>query len=155
MTDHATRLVIALGADHAGFPLKEALVKHARAKGLDVIDLGTDSTEPVDYPDLAARVAEAVASGRASRGVLVCGSAIGMCIAANRYRKIRAAALRDEFDARMSREHNDANVACFGARVTPEQESKRLLDLWLATAFAGGRHARRVGKIDGEEKMPR
>lgn len=146
-------MVVAVGADHAGFALKQVLGAYLRQLGFGVIDVGTHSVSSVDYPDLAHQVAEAIKKGKADRGVLVCGSAIGMAIAANRHVGVRAAVLRDAFDAQMSREHNDANVACFGGRVTLEQEARRLLEIWLRTAFAGGRHAARVEKID--HKGPR
>lgn len=138
---------IAIGADHAGFLLKQHLMLALRALGHFVTDLGTDSAASVDYPDFAVRVAEAVAAGAAERGVLVCGSGIGMCMAANRVPGVRAAVLRSPDDARLSREHNDANIACFGERLTPAPTAEQLLALWLQTPFAGGRHVRRVEKI--------
>ena len=143
---------IAVGADHAGFPLKEHLTKQLRAAHHDVVDFGTASNDSVDYPDYAHRVAEALANGEVERGLLVCGSAIGMCIVANRHPNIRAAVIRDEFDAKASREHNDANVACLGGRVTDEATATELLRVWMETPFAGGRHERRIHKIDKHER---
>jgi ribose 5-phosphate isomerase B len=139
--------MIALGADHAGFPLKQALKSWLAARGHLVVDLGTHSGEPVDYPDYAGAVADAVSTGRAERGVLVCGSGIGMAMAANKVQGIRAAVATDVATARLSREHNDANVLALGARLTPADEAEHIVEAWLDTAFAGGRHARRVQKL--------
>lgn len=136
---------IAMGADHWGYPVKERLKKLLR--GHRVIDLGPADGEACDYPDYAERVARAVASGEAERGVLVCGSGIGMAIAANKVRGVRAVPVSDRFSAEMSRRHNDANVFCAGARVLTVAKIAALLRLWLKTPFDGGRHARRVGKI--------
>jgi ribose 5-phosphate isomerase B len=138
---------IALGADHAGFPLKEALKAWLGARGYGVVDFGTQSAESVDYPDFGAAVATAVAAGTAERGVLVCGTGIGMVMAANKVPGVRAAACTDAYTARMSREHNDANVLALGARVTGRDAAIEILDAWLGAAFAGGRHARRVAKL--------
>lgn len=139
---------VAIAADHAGVVLKDALKSYLESENITVIDFGTHNSDSVDYPDFAHRVADAVASGSAERGVLVCGSAIGMAISANRHPGARAVVIRDGHDARMSREHNDANVACFGARVTPIEQAKELLKLWITTPFEGGRHQKRVDKID-------
>lgn len=139
---------IAVGADHAGYRLKDFLADTLRTWGYEVADVGTHTSDAVDYPDYAALVAQAVADGRAARGVLVCGSGIGMQMRANRVAGVRAAVLRDGFDAQMSREHNDANIACFGARATEPAQAQDLLHRWLDTAFAGGRHAGRVAKLD-------
>jgi len=138
---------IALGADHAGFPLKEDLKAWLIGRGYDVVDCGTQSPEPVDYPDFAALVASAVTTGKASRGVLVCGSGLGMSMAANKVAGIRAAACADAYTARLSREHNDANVLALGARITAREAAIEILATWLAAEFAGGRHARRVEKL--------
>jgi len=139
--------VVALGADHAGFPLKEDLKGWLIAHGYDVVDLGTQSAEAVDYPDYAAAVGGAVTTGKAERGVLVCGTGIGMAMAANKVPGIRAAGCSDAYTARMSREHNDANVLALGARITGRDAAIEILATWLAADFAGGRHARRVEKI--------
>ena len=139
--------VVALGADHAGFPLKEDLKAWLIGRGYDVVDLGTHSAESVDYPDFAVGVGSAVTAGKADRGILVCGTGIGMAMAANKLPGVRAAACSDAFTARMSREHNDANVLALGARVTSREAAIEIVELWLDTEFAGGRHARRVDKI--------
>lgn len=139
---------VAIAADHAGVVLKDALKSFLESENISVLDFGTNNSESVDYPDFAQKVAHAISTREVERGVLVCGSAIGMAITANRHKGVRAAVIRDGYDARMSREHNDANVACFGARVTPMEQAKELLRLWLTTPFEGGRHQKRVDKID-------
>ncbi len=143
---------IALGADHAGFPLKEDLKSWLIGRGYEVVDCGTQSTESVDYPDYAAAVASALTAGKAGRGVLVCGSGIGMAIAANKVPGIRAAACTDAYTARLSREHNDTNVLTLGARITARDSAIEILEVWLAAAFAGGRHVQRVDKLGSIER---
>jgi RpiB/LacA/LacB family sugar-phosphate isomerase len=138
---------IALGADHAGVAAKEELKALVRALGHEALDEGTTGEASCDYPDFAGKVARAVASGQADRGVLVCGTGIGMSIAANKVPGIRAALVTDEKTAEMSRKHNDANVFCAGARVTPLPTIAESLKVWLETPFEGGRHAGRVEKI--------
>ncbi len=138
---------IALAADHAGFELKEKIRRHLADLGIGVDDLGTDSSEPVDYPDYARIVGEKVADRRADRGILVCGTGIGMSIAANKVAGIRAAHVTSEVEAQLSREHNDANVLTVGARVLDEGAALKIVDRWLNTAFTGGHHQRRVEKI--------
>ncbi len=139
---------VAVAADHAGFELKTALAQVLRDDlGCDVLDLGTASAEAVDYPDYAERLVEAMRSGRADRGVLVCGSGIGMSIAANRHPGIRAALCASADTARLARQHNDANVLVLGSRVTAPATAAECLRAFLATAFEGGRHARRVAKL--------
>lgn len=142
---------IAIGSDHAGYPLKEHLAQWLREAGHTVQDCGTTSTDSVDYPLFAGQVAQAVRQGRASRGVLVCGSGIGMAMAANRCVGVRAAVIRSTQDAQLSREHNDANVACFGGRITATDDAVQLLDVWLHTDFAGGRHQRRIEQMDSQK----
>lgn len=144
MTD---RPAIALGADHAGLELKNTIRAALEQAGHPVLDLGTHAGDSVDYPDFAVAVAGAVAAGRARFGVLVCGTGIGISMAANRHPAIRCALLHDVTGARLSREHNDANVAAFGARTTGPEVVLEALRCFLATPFAGGRHARRVGKL--------
>lgn len=139
---------IAIGADHAGFELKEEIKVFLKDKGHDVHDYGTYSEDRTDYPDYGHQVAKAVASNDAERGVLVCGSAIGMCMVANRHKGVRSAVLRDDFDAEMSRKHNDANVACIGGRVSDELLACQLIEKFMTTGFEGGRHEERVKKID-------
>ena len=148
---------IALGADHAGFPLKEKIKRWLTEQGLQVDDKGTLSLDSVDYPDYARKVGEEVAAKKADRGVLVCGSGIGMSIAANKVPGVRAANAHTVYEAQMSREHNDANVLTLGARVLTDDEAHSILDMWLRTKFAGGRHQRRVEKIaqiEREERVP-
>jgi len=140
---------IAVGSDHAGFALRRALHARLAALGHAIEDCGCPGEESCDYPDYAARVAGAVAAGRAERGVLVCGTGIGMSMAANRRRGVRAALVHDRFTARMSREHNDANVLCLGARVLDERHAIELALYWMTVAFEGGRHQRRTAAIDG------
>lgn len=139
---------IAIAADHAGFALKERLKDVLRRRGQAFEDFGPDSEASVDYPDFAHKLAAAVASGGYERGVLVCGSGQGMAMAANRHRGVRAALPFDEQSARLARQHNDANVLALGARTLPAETSERLLEVFLDTPFEGGRHERRVSKID-------
>ena len=139
---------IILGSDHAGFPLKEKLKTVLERLGVPWEDVGTDSEDSVDYPDFAHRVAEAVASGRVPRGVLVCGTGIGVSIVANRHAGVRAALVCDEESARLSREHNDVNILALAGRNTDPALAERILETWLNTPFAGGRHVRRVAKIE-------
>lgn len=138
---------IAIAADHAGYALKEA-IKQVLAPVDQVEDLGTDSDASVDYPDFAAAVAGRVASGACERGILVCGTGIGMAMAANKFPGIRAATVWNLDTARLSREHNDANILTLGARVVPADQAASLVRVFLETPFAGGRHQRRVDKID-------
>jgi len=143
---------IALGADHAGFELKEKIKQKLAAQGITVDDRGTNSTASCDYPDFARAVAEEVAAHGADFGILVCSTGIGMSIAANKVQGIRAAKVDTEFEAERSREHNDANVLTLGANVIGADEASRIVDKWLATTFAGGRHERRVEKIAAIER---
>ena len=138
---------VALGADHAGFELKDALKRTLDALGVAYHDFGTDGPGSVDYPDFAAAVATGVAEARFDRGILVCGSGIGMAIAANKVPGIRAAAIGDVESARLSREHNDLNVLTLGARLTPPDRAETIVRTFLETAFAEGRHTGRVEKI--------
>jgi ribose 5-phosphate isomerase B len=138
---------IAVASDHAGFDLKELLKRDLQDAGHDVLDLGTNSTASVDYPDFGKAMADAIASGRAGRGVLVCGTGIGISIAANRNPKVRAAVIHDVTSARLSREHNDANVIAFGQRLIGTEVAREALKIFLATTFEGGRHAARVAKL--------
>ncbi len=138
---------VIIGADHAGFAAKQALVAALKKMGHSVIDAGTDGPESVDYPDFAAQVARAVASAEAERGILVCGTGIGMAMAANKVPGIRAAVVTNEFTAEMSRRHNDANVLCMGARVHPVEKMEEYARIFLESPFEGGRHAGRVDKI--------
>ena len=143
---------LAVGMDHAAYALKEELLSFLRALGHTVVDKGTGDASSCDYPDFAAAVARAVASGECDRGVLLCGTGIGMSIAANKIPGIRAALIGDEKSAELSRQHNDANVFCAGARLHPTLRIAELLKIWLSTPFEGGRHQRRVDKISALEK---
>jgi ribose 5-phosphate isomerase B len=143
---------IAVGADHAGYQLKDQIKQHLEQQGISVRDEGTSSAESVDYPDYARAVAHNVSQQRADLGILVCGSGIGMAITANKVDGIRAANVSTEYEAQMSREHNNANVLALGARIINADEAFRIVDKWLTTQFAGGRHERRVEKIMAIEK---
>ncbi|MEO7190583.1 MAG: ribose 5-phosphate isomerase B [Vicinamibacterales bacterium] len=138
---------IALGADHAGVSLKDQLKRQLEERGASWQDFGTTSADAVDYPDFAGRVAGAVAAGTFDRGILVCGSGIGMAIAANKVPGIRAAAVGDEAAADLSRSHNDINVLALGARATAPELAARLVSIFLDTPFSGGRHQRRLDKV--------
>jgi ribose 5-phosphate isomerase B len=140
---------IPIAADHAGFELKEQLVERLRQLGYEPEDLGIHSSDPSDYPDQARPVAEMVSSGSAKRGILLCGSGIGMDIVANRYPGVRAALVWDPQIAELSRKHNDANVLVLPARFISEETGADIVERWLKTEFEGGRHQRRVEKIDG------
>jgi ribose 5-phosphate isomerase B len=139
--------VVALVGDHAGFELKNQLKDLLDEHGVQTVDLGPETADPVDYPDMAARLAAALKEGRAQRGLMVCGSGIGIAIAANRYPWLRAAMGYDVTTARLAREHNDANVVALGARLTGPDVARDCLLTFLNTPFAGGRHARRVAKM--------
>ncbi|HEX8139679.1 MAG TPA: ribose 5-phosphate isomerase B [Pyrinomonadaceae bacterium] len=143
---------VALASDHAGYAEKERLKPLLQELGLEVEDLGTVSAESVDYPDYARRVAERVASGEASQGLLVCSSGTGMAIAANKVRGVRAALAWSEETARLARQHNDANVLAIGARTTPPEDIPKIVRAWFGAQFDGGRHAARVEKIKQMEK---
>jgi ribose 5-phosphate isomerase B len=136
------------GSDHAGLHLKEELKKHLEEKGITVQDVGTHSADSCDYPDYAVQVARAVVAGEGELGFLVCGSGIGMSIAANKIAGVRAAVVSDTFSAHASREHNDANVLCMGERVVGVGLAKDILDAFVGAQFQGGRHAGRVAKIN-------
>ncbi|MBL0932797.1 MAG: ribose 5-phosphate isomerase B [Alphaproteobacteria bacterium] len=138
---------IAIAADHGGFEMKSLLVKDLEAAGYKVLDLGTNAADSVDYPDFAHALAVALKEGRAARGVLLCGSGIGISIAANRHRHIRAALVHDETGARLCRQHNDANVVVFGARLIGIEVARAALKVFLSTSFEGGRHEKRVAKL--------
>ena len=138
---------IAIGSDHRGFEAKRRLVTILKQLGHEVIDLGTAGPESVDYPDFAYQVATRVSRGEVERGILICGTSIGMCIAANKVKGVRAAPCHDSITAEMSRRHNDANVLCLSADLLGEGLIDRMLRIWLETEFEGGRHARRVEKI--------
>ena len=140
--------MIAIASDHAGLELKAFLVEVLAAAGQPISDLGPDNADSVDYPDFAHLVAAEVAAGRARLGVLVCGTGLGMSIAANRHRGVRAALCHDAYTAEMARRHNDANLLCLGARVLGRGVAEQVLRVFVATPFEGGRHQRRVAKIE-------
>lgn len=135
---------IAIGSDHGGFVLKQVVAQTVRELGHEVVDLGTHSTDSVDYPQYAGAVCDTVAGNKADRGILICGTGIGMSMAANRNPAIRAAVCQDSYTARMSREHNDANVLCIGERVVGVGLAQDIVQTWLATDFASGRHLNRI-----------
>jgi ribose 5-phosphate isomerase B len=138
---------ITIASDHAGFELKALLKQELAALGFEPLDLGTDSASSVDYPDFADRLADALKAGKAKRGVLICGTGIGISIAANRHRHVRAAVVHDVTSARLTRQHNNANVMCVGARLTGTDVAKDCLRVFLTTDFEGGRHQNRVAKL--------
>ena len=144
---------VALGADHAGFELKEKVKKYLQSKGVEIIDLGTESTESVDYPDFAIQVAQLVSQKMVDWGVLVCKSGIGMSIVANKVAGVRAALCHTVEDTKLARGHNDANLLALSGAFTTEAEAKKIVDAWMETEFEGGRHERRVTKILDLEKQ--
>ena len=138
---------IAMGADHGGVGLKDDLAEQLRGQGHEVLDLGTNGSDSVDYPDFAHQVAQAILDDRADRGILVCGTGQGMAMAANKVPGVRAGVVSDTFSARMIAEHNDARILCLGARVVGPSLASEIVASYLGASFEGGRHARRVGKI--------
>ena len=145
-------LPIAVGADHAGFALKEILRAWLERQGHEVLDVGTHATDSVDYPDYASAVTDALLAGAAERGILVCGTGIGMAMAANKAPGVRAAPCVDACTAQMAREHNDANVLTLGARIVGAEDAIEIVRVWLETAFAGDRHVRRLAKLAALER---
>lgn len=147
---------IAIGSDHGGYHLKEHIKKYLEEKNFDIEDFGTNSLESVDYSDFAREVAEAVAQGKFDRGILICGTGLGISIAANKVRGIRAAVVSDCYSAKMSRAHNNANILALGGRVVGPDLATEIVETWMETPFEGGRHQRRIDKItDIEEKYNR
>jgi ribose 5-phosphate isomerase B len=143
---------IAVGSDHRGFEVKKRIIELLKSLGHDPLDAGPMTCEAVDYPDIAGAVASLVASGSVERGVLICGTGIGMAIAANKYAGVRAAPCHDDLTAEMSRRHNDLNVLCLSADLLGEKLIDRMVELWMNTPFDGGRHTRRIEKIAEAEK---
>ena len=143
---------IAIGSDHRGYPLKERLKELLSGDGHEIVDVGTDSTDPADYPDSAFSVAEKTAGGEADRGIVICGSGIGTSIAANKVDGVRAALCRTVNDARMTRRHNDSNVLALSKNSMDDERLEEMVRVWLETEFEGGRHQRRVDKITDYEK---
>lgn len=146
------KLKVAIGSDHAGYVLKESVRAYLADKGCEVEDCGVHSEQPADYPDYAAKVAALVAAHQAASGILICGTGLGVAIAANKTPGIRAATCNNTLLARFAREHNDANVLAMGGRIVAPAEAKRIVDTWFDTAFAGGRHEQRVEKITALEE---
>lgn len=139
--------IVAIASDHAGYELKVGLKEALEEMGYQVLDLGAEGTESVDYPDFGYAMAHAMRDGRAGRGVLICGSGIGISIAANRFPEVRAALVHDTTGARLAREHNDANVICFGGRMIGADVARECVQVFFGTEFQGGRHVRRVDKL--------
>ena len=139
--------MMVIGSDHGGLELKASVSEALRQRGLDVVDLGTDNDDSVDYPDFAEKVAGAVSRGEAACGILVCGTGIGMSIVANKFPGVRAALVTDEYMARMAKEHNNANILVLGGRVLEAMSAARIVAVWLDAVFEGGRHQRRLDKI--------
>lgn len=144
--------MIAIGSDHGGFELKGHIVRHLMNRGIDVKDFGVYNEDSVDYPDCAKPVCEAVLEGGYECGILICGTGIGISMAANKFRGIRAALCGDVFSAKMAKEHNNANIICLGGRVTGCEKANMIVDTYLDTEFQGGRHAERIKKIHEIEK---
>lgn len=144
---------IAIGADHAGYEVKEQIKMQLAEMKMDVVDLGTNSTESVDYPDYGAKVGQFVAEGAADEGIVVCGSGIGICIAANKIYGVRAAQAWNAETAALARQHNDANVLSIGARVLPSEEIPKIINAWFDAKFEGGRHQKRIDKISSIESQ--
>ena len=138
---------IAVGSDHRGFTIKEKIIELLKRLQHEVVDVGAYTSDSCDYPDIASHVASKVSKGEVDRGILICGTGIGMCIAANKFAGVRAAPCHDDLTAEMSRRHNDLNVLCLSADMLGEKLIDRMLEIWLKTQFEGGRHARRVEKI--------
>ena len=138
---------IAIGSDHGGYELKAILVSYLKESGYDVTDMGCHSTQSVDYPDIARTVAESVAAGAFDKGILLCGTGIGISIAANKVKGIRAALCHDHLTALLAAQHNNANILCMGGRTTGPETARDMIDTWLNTPFEGGRHVRRLEKI--------
>ncbi len=139
---------LALGADHAGYVLKEHIKEYLKSKNIDFKDVGTFKIESCDYPEFAYKVGQAVVNEEADLGILICGTGIGMSITANKIKGIRAALVHDEQTAKLSRQHNDANVLCLGGRILSEEEAIKIVEVWLNTSFEGGRHERRLKLIN-------
>ena len=141
--------MIALGCDHGGLEIKNAIIEELKKNGVEYIDLGTNTTDSVDYPVYAKAVCAEIVSGRCEKGILCCGTGIGMSIAANKVRGIRAAVLSDAFSAEMTRKHNNSNVLCLGGRVIDSAKAVELANIFLNTEFEGGRHEKRVAMLEG------
>jgi ribose 5-phosphate isomerase B len=146
--DNEENMKIALASDHGGFELKEKVYKYLIDKNYEIVNFGTDSSESCDYPVYASKVCNAILNDGFDKGILICGTGIGMSIMANRHKGIRAACLSDVYSAQMTRKHNDSNVLCFGARVIDEEMAYKIVDIWLETEYEAGRHQKRVEMLD-------
>lgn len=146
---------LSIGADHTAVDLKNDVIKHLRSRGIEVIDEGTQSKERTDYPSYASKVAKRIQSGEVAEGILICGTGLGMSIAANKHRGIRAAAVSEVYSAEMSKTHNNANILCFGARVVTPELAVQLVDAWLDADYEGDRHQKRLDMIAGFEDKER
>ena len=153
MSTSAIQSSIIIGCDHAAYPLKEKVKSHLINKGIDVVDVGTDNEKSVDYSDFGARVASQVSTGTFDRGILLCGTGLGMSMVANKYPRVRAALCNDLFSAIMSRRHNDANILVMGGRVIGEALAAEIVDSWLETPFEGGRHQSRIDNFESFERI--
>lgn len=143
---------IGLASDHGGFQLKEELKSFLKSSGHEPVDMGCDGESPVDYPDVGILVAEKITSGELKRGILICGTGVGMSVVANKFPGVRAALANDLFSARFSREHNDSNILVMGGRLIGKDLAKEIVRVWIETPFAGGRHIRRLEKVEALEK---
>lgn len=143
---------VAIASDHRGFALKGKIITTLSHLGHESLDLGTDSSDSVDYPDFASKVAVVISQSQADRGILICGTGIGMCIVANKYPHVRAACCHDDLTAEMSRRHNDTNVLCLSSDLLGDRLVTRMVEIWLATEFEAGRHSRRIDKIEKIEE---
>ena len=146
--DNEENMKIALASDHGGYELKEKVYKYLIDKNYEIVNFGTDSSESCDYPVYASKVCNAILNDGFDKGILICGTGIGMSIMANRHKGIRAACLSDVYSAQMTRKHNDSNVLCFGARVIDEEMAYKIVDTWLETEYEAGRHQKRVEMLD-------
>ena len=142
---------IAIGCDHGGICLKDSIIELLKQRNIEYVDFGTYDTSSVDYPDYALKVAEAVAGGECDKGILMCGTGIGIGISANKVKGIRAATVHDEFTAEMVKNHNNANIICLGGRISTPEQAAKYVSIWLDTPFAGGRHQNRIDKISAIE----
>ena len=144
--------MLAIGCDHGGFELKNYIIKHMEERGIELKDFGTYDENSCDYPDIAEKVCHSITSGECDRGILVCGTGIGMSIAANKIKGIRAALCTDVYSAKMTKQHNNSNVICLGGRVTGREVAFMIVDTWYDETFLGGRHQNRIDKISGLER---
>ena len=143
---------LAIASDHGGVALKKEIIKNLKNRPVDIEDLGSNDDQSVDYPDYAVKVAERVSQGQVAAGLLICGTGIGMCIVANKFKNVRAAVVSDPYSAKMAKEHNNANILCIGGRVVDPAKAQEIVNAWLEAKFEGGRHDKRLEKIREIEK---